>query len=87
MSYAIKMTTSEKEKIAVALQQAGITRIQEDMSEIKNNINDIAKDVESLKEVAQTNQINIQWLLKFFWVIVTGVVGSLVIGVFNLLFK
>ena len=81
------MTTSEKEKIAVALQQAGITRIQEDMSEIKNNINDIAKDVESLKEVAQTNQINIQWLLKFFWVIVTGVVGSLVIGVFNLLFK
>lgn len=81
------MTTSEKEKITVALQEAGIKRIQQDMTDIKNNINDIAKDVESLKEVAQTNQLNIQWLLKFFWVIVPAVLGSLVMGVFNLLFK
>ena len=87
MNYAIKMTTSEKEKITVALQEAGIKRIQQDMTDIKNNINDIAKDVESLKEVAQTNQLNIQWLLKFFWVIVPAVLGSLVMGVFNLLFK
>lgn len=58
-----------------------IKKIEADIKEIKDNhLSHIQVDMEAVK----TNQ---QWLMKFFWIVVTASVAGLITGIINLMIK
>ena len=58
-----------------------IERIESDIKEIKeNHLSHIQEDM----AVVKTNQ---QWIMKFFWVVITASVAGLITGIINLLIK
>ena len=60
--------------------------IKEVLTKIKDNhLTHIADDIVELKTNFTTVKTNQEWQLKFFWVVVTAAVGSLVVGVLNLI--
>ena len=68
---------------------------QKDFDDIKNTLNKIkdnhlahlAESVNKIENTIIEVQTNQSWQLKFFWVIVSAVLGSLVVGVLGLIMK
>jgi hypothetical protein len=68
---------------------------QRDFDEVKGILNKIKDNhlahlTESVNKIENTLievQTNQSWQLKFFWIIVSGVLGSIVVGVLGLIMK
>ena len=72
------------------LAQANATHIKV----LNHSSEEVCKDVKTLKEdfVAHKTEFaiastNLAWLMKAYWVVAPAVIGGLVVGIFNLLFK
>ena len=58
-----------------------VEKIENDIKEIKeNHLSHIQEDL----AVVKTNQ---EWIMKFFWVVITASVAGLITGIINLLIK
>ena len=58
-----------------------VSRLEKSVDEIKNNhLEHLQKDVTCLKT-------DMTWLKKFFWIVATASVGSLVAGLINLMIQ
>lgn len=56
-------------------------KIESDIKEIKeNHLSHIQEDL----AVVKTNQ---QWIMKFFWIVVSASIAGLITGIINLLIK
>ena len=63
-----------------------IDNIKEDIKDIKeNHLFHIEADINKIKVCIAGIKTNQDWLMRFFWLIATSSVGSLVIGILNLL--
>jgi len=65
-----------------------LSYIKKDIKEIKeNHLYHIEKKVNNLKTDFVVVSQDVKWLKKFFWIVATASVGSLITGVLSLLFK
>lgn len=58
-----------------------VEKIENDIKEIKeNHLSHIQEDL----AVVKTNQ---EWIMKFFWIVITASVAGLITGIINLIIK
>jgi len=63
-----------------------LDKLEECVDEIKNNhLEHIKKDISLLKDNQVTIKTDVAWLKRFFWIVATASIGSLIAGVINLL--
>lgn len=65
-----------------------LDKLEEIVMEIKDNhLAHLKDDISETKEMLIANKTNVDWLMKFFWVVITSSVGALIVGIFNLLLR
>jgi len=82
------MTTIKTEK-RIATLETCMTEVKEDISAINSNlnnhINSLTEKVDLIKGKTDTISNDMEWIKKFFWVIATATIGSLVGAIINLI--
>jgi len=72
----------------LATQNADHIRIlNEELGETCDKVNELKDAFIRHKEDFVEVKVNVNWLMKSFWVVATAAIGSLIAGVLNLLFK
>lgn len=69
-----------------------MTLKQEELEEkiasiIENHLPHIQESISEVKIDMASIKTNVDWLLKFFWIIASASIGALIVGVINLLTK
>ncbi len=65
------------------IQNTDICYIKDDIAEIKKSIKIINDHSEEITKMAT----DMEWIKRFFWIIITATIGSLITSLFNLLIK
>ena len=66
--------------------QRDFDEIKDTLNKIKDNhLTHLAESVNKIENTIIEVQTNQSWQLKFFWVIVSAVLGSLVVGILGLI--
>ncbi len=58
-----------------------IEKIEDDIKEIKDN------HLAHIKEILAVMKTNQDWIMKFFWIVITASVAGLITGIINLMIK
>ena len=57
----------------------------ESIKEIKSDISQIKEHLGVLNKEQGMMKTDVSWLKKFFWIVASASVGSLIVGIFNVL--
>ena len=65
-----------------------IDNLEKMVMEIKDNhLSHLKDDISETKEMLIENKTNVDWLMKFFWIVISSSVGALIVGILNFVGK
>lgn len=79
------LAKSEELQIQTTKAMMALDEIRDDISEIKKDVSNIKEDIADIKVEVGVVKTDVDWLKKFFWLLVTATVGAIVTTVHNLI--